>query len=446
MNDNVSDTDRYPTLTKKGRETLKMMREHRFAPIYRRQSGNRLTAADIEALAVFDQKLAQDFNQQDDMAWVGELLAYAYLHVPHYRALGFAPGALKHVPPISRADLAADIASFVPDDVTTDRMIQFQTTGTTGHPLLVPSHPQVAGRYLAFHKHALARFGITLEHGAGQIGVILLGYQSNCFTYTSVTPTMDESGLAKINLHPSDWHSPQHRGPYIDALAPEIIAGDPLSFEALLEIPVTCKPKALLSVSMMLTDGLRARLEETYQCPVLDLYSMNEVGPIGVFDRDFGGHVVLQPRLLIEILDSQLQPVKPGERGEIVVTGGFNFCLPLVRYRTGDYGALTIVKGERVIMGLAGRAPVQFVSATGKWYNNIDISHALKTLPTAQFGLHQNQDKTLILKLSSASMVYGEEAKRAILTVLGDLPMHVEEIVVGDKLLQYSTNITKTPH
>lgn len=45
---------------------------------------------------------------------------------------------------------------------------------------------------------------------------------------------MDEAGLAKINLHPDDWRDPDDRARYLDALAPEIVAGDPISFAALL--------------------------------------------------------------------------------------------------------------------------------------------------------------------------------------------------------------------
>ncbi len=171
------------------------------------------------------------------------------------------------VAPISRAELAHDIAAFVPDDADLARMINFQTTGTTGHPLLIASHPLVAGRYLAFHKRALRRFGVTLRHGAGQVGVMLLGHQRRCFTYVSVTPTMDESGLAKINLHPDDWREPDDRARYLDAMAPELIAGDPISFAELLTLPMTHKPAALLSVSMMLLPGMRARLEEAFRLP-----------------------------------------------------------------------------------------------------------------------------------------------------------------------------------
>ena len=41
---------------------------------------------------------------------------------------------------------------------------------------------------------------------------------------------------------------------------------------------------------MSLLPGLRARLEERFKCPVLDLYSMNEAGPLAVADASAGGH------------------------------------------------------------------------------------------------------------------------------------------------------------
>jgi len=298
-----TDADRYPTLSQTGRELLDFMREHPHAPIYRNQSGNRLTAQDLEQLAEHERALGAPPGAGPAPDWVASLLNRVFATVPQYRALGPAPKRLVDVAPVSRADLSADIARFVPDDVPTDRMINFQTTGTTGHPLLIPSHPQVAGRYLAFHKRALARFGIAPTHGRGQVGVVIIGYQQPCFTYVSVTPAMDESGLAKINLHPDDWRDPADRALYVDALQPEFVAGDPLSFAELLALDTKWRPRALLSVAMMLSDGLRHQLEDRYGCPVLDLYSMNEVGPIGVFDPALGGHVLLQDRLWVEILD-----------------------------------------------------------------------------------------------------------------------------------------------
>lgn len=438
-----TDADRYPTLTPRGRETLRMMREHLAAPKFRNESGNRLTGDDLARLAEFEAMLGPPPSSASPPDWIAHAIDACFREVPHYRRLGPPPAQLESVAPVSRADLAADIAAFVPDSVDASRMINFQTTGTTGHSLLVPSHPQVAGRYLAYHKRALARFGVFPTYGPGQVGVVILGHQQPCFTYVSVTPQMGESGLAKINLHPADWSDSADRAIYLDALAPEFIAGDPLSFEVLLELPVQARPKALLSVSMMLSEGLRSALESRFNCPVLDLYSMNEVGPIGVFDRDVGGHVLLQDRLWVEVIDEDGRALPDGTRGELTVTGGFNFCLPLLRYRTGDYGALEMVGGDRVILDLIGRNPVRFRDAAGAWHNNIEVTHALKHLPIAQYALHQSADGRFALSLSPSSMHHAGPAQAALVALLGPVHIAVASMPGTHKAQQYTTDLDR---
>lgn len=439
-----TDAERYPMLSDAGRALLLRMTEHPAAPIYRNRSGNRLLAEDLAGLAAFEREtLAATIDGLPGRppAWVAPFLADTYRHVPFFRARGAAPASLADVPTTSRADLAHDIAAFVPDDVPVDRLINFRTTGTTGHPLLIASHPVVAARYLAFHKRALRRFGVTLRAGRGEIGVVLLGHQQRCFTYVSVTPTMDEAGLAKINLHPDDWRDPDDRARYLDALAPEVIAGDPISFASLLDLPVHTRPRALLSVAMMLTDGLRSALERRFGCPVLDLYSMNEVGPIAVADRAAGGHVLLQPKLHVEIVDDDGHVAPEGERGEVCVTGGFNFCLPLVRYRTGDTASLARVADEPVLIGLSGRRPIRFRTSDGGWINNIDISHALKPITAAQFSVHQAASGFVTLRLSHHALPEAPTAETLLRGVLGDLPISVEPLGDESKILQYTSDL-----
>jgi len=257
----------------------------------------------------------------------------------------------------------------------------------------------------------------------------------------SVTPTMGESGLAKINLHPDDWRGPDDRARYIDAMDPEVIAGDPISFAALLELPLAVRPSALMSVSMMLTEGLRGRLEARFGCPVLDIYSMNEVGPIAVFDPRSRGHVLLQPRLYVEVLGDDGRPAPPGGRGEVCVTGGFNFCLPLLRYRTGDFATLATVGGEPALIDLAGRQPVRFRTARGRWLNNIDVSHALKGLPIAQFGLRQGADGAFALRLSEDAATCADEARDMLATLFEGARVAVSVAEADDKILQYTSDL-----
>jgi phenylacetate-CoA ligase len=423
---------------------LQRLREHPQAPLYRNQSGNRLTNDEVKRVRAFEnevQDAAIDWKSEAPPPWLMSFAGECFADVPHYRAQGSPPVRFEDIAPVSRADLSADIAAFVPDSAPVEHMINFRTSGTSGHPLLLASHPVVAASYLAFHKRALRRLGITLQAGAGEVGVVLLGLQQKCFTYVSVTPTMNESGLAKINLHPNDWRDPDDRALYLDSLQPEVLAGDPISFAELLTLPMTWQPRALLCTSMMLLPGLRQKLEARFACPVLDIYSMNEAGPIAVFDAALDGHVLLQPRMFIEVLDEHDQRVPAGQRGEITLTGGFNFCLPLLRYRTGDYGSLDFSGAEPVLKGFSGRPPVRYRSADGSWLNNIEVTHAFRDLAIPQWSLHQDRDGHLLLRHSGREM-WNDPARTVLQSLFGNLPLTIEPLPAdGGKLVQYTTDL-----
>lgn len=438
-----SDAERYPSLTDHGRRMLQFMREHPAAPLFRNQSGNRLLSHEVDDLRGFMNSVRRErvgWPASTQPAWLPGFLAETFATVPYFRRLGQPPARLTEMPTTSRADLARDIASFVPDHVDLNRLINFRTTGTTGHPLLIPSHPLVAARYLAFHLRAMDRYGIQLTHGRGQVGVLLLGHQRKCFTYVSVTPAMDESGLAKINLHPDDWKHPDDRAAYIDAMAPEVIAGDPISFAEFLRLPVSHRPKVMISVSMALLPAMHAELESRFDCRVLDIYSLNEVGPVGVLDVSAGGHALLQPQLYVEVLDDSGRPVPHGARGEITVTGGFNFCLPLVRYRTGDHASLCWSGDMPVLCGLSGRRPVRYRLPSGGWINNIDVTHALQQLPIPHYQFHQARNGKVTLRLPAQAFALERAALAALFPLFSDT-VRVETLTAEDKTLQYTSDL-----
>jgi len=446
MNNELTDADRYPTLSERGRHMLGFLQQHSHAPVFRNHAGNRLTSDDLIRVNAFIAETVSakiGWHPGKQPPWVTEFIARCYTDVPWYRVLGAVPQKLEDVRPTTRADLARDVALFVPDNVALDRLINFRTSGTTGHPLLIPSHPVVAASYLAFHKRALRRFGVELRAGRGSVGVALLGYQRQCFTYASVIPTMDEAGYVKLNLYPDDWRDADDRARYLNALKPEIFSGDPLSFAALLELPVTWKPQALVSTSMTLTPVLRARLEARFECPVLDVYSMSESGPIAVADPSAGGHMLLQHTLFVEILDEAGKLCAPGVRGEITLTGGFNFCLPLLRYRTGDYAALDFGGPEPVLTGLSGRLPVRFRAVDGTWVNSIDVNHALRDLPLRQFQLHQDASGAMQFDYD-AEDVLDEAIAQRLHSLVGPLSSLTitRTRFEGTKVVQYASALT----
>jgi len=168
---------------------------------------------------------------------------------------------------------------------------------------------------------------------------------------------------------------------------------------------------------------------------------MNEAGPIAVFDPAESGYVLLQPRLFVEILDSAGNLAGPGERGEIVLTGGFNFCLPLLRYRTGDHASLDCAGPVPVLRDFSGRPPVRFRRADGEWLNNIEVTHALRDVSLPQWAMHQDESAGICFRHSGS-----RDCDAAVVTVLrallGDLPIRVEAEPPGErKVAQYTSDL-----
>jgi hypothetical protein len=419
-------------------------------------------------------------------AWVMPFAAWCYRDAPFYRGRGRLPADFAAIPTCGRQALSREPWRFVPDSQPLDDLIVYTTSGaTTGHSLEVLSHPEVAAMYLPLLEAALSiascrnppdcaalpstrksaacvtsPAGVRLAGGAERVSIILVCSQRRTYTYATVLSYLAGAGYAKINLDTADWRDPDDRARYLDACDPEVYTGDPLAFVALAELPLMTRPRALISTAMTLLPGLRRQLEARFGCPVLDLYSLNEAGPVavavpeaydnvmlsGITDQDaprrnsseashgdtdssldsrrnesvgadplrmttaqpFGAGIpasrgtiftLLQPRLYVEILAADGAACPPGVRGEIALTGGFNPFLPLLRYRTGDFAALGYRDGRRVLVGLEGRPPVLFRGRDGRPINNVDVSTALRPFALAQFQLHQAENGDLTLRV-----------------------------------------------
>jgi len=430
----------FPLMTDKGRRLLRWLREHERAPRYTHPGCDRLTAPGLERVRAFEAevKARQGWQPGQLPAWLAEFVERGYRDVPFYRRYGSAPAEFAAIPTCSRADLAREPWAFVPDTQPLDDLIIYQTSGATGHPLDILTHPEPLAMYVPLIRAALAAHGRTLDGVAGQVAIALICCQKRTWTYAAIMPALNEAGLVKVNLHPGDWRDPADRARFLDACQPEIYTGDPISFTELATLPLTTRPKALVSTAMALLPGLRAQLAAQFGCPVIDVYSMNETGPMAVATN--AGHLLLQPRLYVEILDKEGAPCPPDVRGQITVSGGMNSFLPLLRYQTGDWASLTYQNDGPVLVGLEGRAPVVFCGAQGQHVNNIDVSTALKPFALAQYALHQNQDGTLRLRVRGS--VAAPEKLRAILAALfgEEQVLTIEELTTDAacKVIQYT--------
>src|SRR5947209_4577470 len=158
MTDEISEAERYPWLTRDSRQLLDWLHEHPAAPRFNHQTGDRLTAAGLERVRQLEHELAASapgWRPDQPPPWLAAFVQEGVRDVPFYRAYGAAPARLQDVPPCTRADLSHAPWRFVPDSLALDDLIVYNTSGTTGHPLDILSHPESSSKYLPLLRAAL---------------------------------------------------------------------------------------------------------------------------------------------------------------------------------------------------------------------------------------------------------------------------------------------------
>jgi phenylacetate-CoA ligase len=184
---------------------------------------------------------------------------------------------------------------------------------------------------------------------------------------------------------------------------------------------------------------------------VIDWYSLTETGPLGYACPQGHGYHWLPHDVHLETLDGNGRPTTG--IGEITVTGGRNPFIPLLRYRTGDWGRIDFTPcscGDPMprLMELEGRSPVVFRAANGMRVTTQDVATVLRRYPLVQHRFVQNEDGACELTyrtLTSAAWPRGElEAElRALLhqDVLLLEDAQLGNRGVADKVIPYASKM-----
>ncbi|WP_108668337.1 AMP-binding protein [Euzebya rosea] len=432
-------------ITPSGAEAYRTLVEAPGSPIWTHPREDRLTPAmrrEVQAFAALVRTHPPAWHPGRQPAWLDPWLERIWGHVPALARRGPRPPNLGDITPTSRSDLAADPAAHVPDDIALDELLAYSTSGTASAPMTVPSHPVTTASYYPLLRHA-ASWIVDVDLRPDHLDWVTVisqevgGYVIPSWSSTTGTLT------AQISLHADRWRTPADIGTFLADHDPRVITGDPVAFDVLLELDPSIHPQLLVSTASALSAGLRERLETRFGAPVLDVLSLTETGPVAVSTTAGGPHRLVQPRLFVETLRPDGSPTAEGEQGEIVLTGGMNRALPLVRYRTGDRATLrwTPDATAPVLDDVEGRPVVVFRTLDGGRVNSHSVTVALRPLALPRLTLHQDGDGGLILGLDDPD---GPDATRA-LTLLGELfpgsPIAVVAVPTDRaKVVPYSTD------
>ncbi|OPL13838.1 MAG: hypothetical protein AVO38_12770 [delta proteobacterium ML8_D] len=187
------------------------------------------------------------------------------------------------------------------------------------------------------------------------------------------------------------------------------------------------KLKAVICTAEKMYPHHRELFNEMFECPVVDEYGSAEHG-IMAFQCKEGNMHMMADHLCIEFLDENDKPVKPGEKGRIVITDLDSYAMPLIRYDIGDIGKPT---DKRCACGInlplmevvEGRKEDFIRRADGKLVHAAYLCYTLKDDTVHEFKMYQKAIDILHVLIVKSPLFTSESERileKKLRTALGE--------------------------
>jgi phenylacetate-CoA ligase len=183
---------------------------------------------------------------------------------------------------------------------------------------------------------------------------------------------------------------------WLRKIDPHFIYTLPSNLDALLMILANEEPqlpslRKVFTGGEVLEESLRKRTREVLGVEIVDNYGMTELFP--AWQCAEGSYHVNAEHVMIELLDDEGCPVKPGELGRVVATTLENYLAPLIRYDLNDY-ALAVEGGCS-----CGRSLPTIGRVVGRSINLFRLKNGERFLPWRLYDHLHGLDKVRQLQL-----------------------------------------------
>jgi phenylacetate-CoA ligase len=328
------------------------------------------------------------YQQQE----LGKVLRFATDQVPAYRSLRrivdtYKPfEALKGFPLLDKDTVQANHRNFLPRNLAKIPHYETTTGGTSGNQLKIYLDDCSQSVELGFMHRQWLRVGYKPGHRKATFrGVAFPNQKPGVFWQHN--PIYNELQFSPFHM------SEDNLGAYVDQIirfAPSYLRGYPSALDVLaqyvsrrhLEDKMPRINAALLG-SEGVSMAQRERIERAFRTRAYSWYGHSErVILAGECEKNSSYHAFPDYGIL-EIIDNEGNPCdKAGERGEIVGTGLFNRCMPLIRYRTGDYATRMESECE------CSRVWDRFTDVEGRWKQEMVVGKTGAKISIAALNMH----------------------------------------------------------
>jgi phenylacetate-CoA ligase len=294
------------------------------------------------------------------------ILVHALAHVPHYRdtvRLAVAEAAhepladvLAAFPYLTKDEVMANQRAFLDSRLDPRRLLYATSGGSSGQGIGMWRSKRLADIEKAFFAHEWGRFGFSFDKSR----ILRIGADARRLAHE---PPVREVGN-RLMLSP--YHvGPAHRAAIraaLDRFRPEYVHAYPSSAAALAELldrgDLECRVRAVLLASEPVTPAQLAALRRLFDCPVSLNYGLSERTNLA-FATCTGTE---NPAYRFQPLYGWSENRRDGARAEIVGTSLWNDVMPLIRYRTGDYG---VIDADGRCTAIDGRAQEFLIDRAG---------------------------------------------------------------------------------
>jgi len=384
-----------------------------------------------------------EWGSQDDSGRLAEALWKAARDVPYYRELWsrfrrrgvrLSVERLESWPLLSKEELQRNPRAFVADGAWRRPLYIERTSGTTGTPLeLYRSRRTLRARYALYEARHRHWYGVSRwDRWAMAGGQLVTPRDAERPPYWVWNAPMRQLYISSYHLAPEQARSSLDE---IERRRCRYLWGYPSSLAALAQQAIQSGRELELAVVITnaepLSLGQRRLIETAFRAPCRETYGMVELVAGG--GECEAGRLHLFPELgHVELL----RDGEPSAAGEIVATSLLDADMPLIRYRTGDWGGPLDLGGcpcgrtLPVIAAIEGRSDDLLWSRDGRPVGRLDPVFK-SDLPVRESQIVQDEAGAVRVLVVPADG-FDRRAKLSILRALserlGDLEMQVETV------------------
>ncbi|MFG2617001.1 phenylacetate--CoA ligase family protein [Streptomyces sp. NPDC048507] len=360
-----------------------------------------------------------------------ELLRHAARAVPAYRrtvpATVDAPDPwvrLAGFPLTTKGQWVENLADHCDDDIDPARCRVLETSGTSGIPLRM-----IRDNNAFIHEWATAlvrhrRQGMVYGR---KVLMPCLTRLDHWFEYLS--PATGFTRVAQFGRTGSSAGDGAAFAVRAAEFAPDVLAGSPRNLVDFMDLAQEHgrrlpSVRAVVTCGELLARPVRDALTDFFGVPVRDMYAMKEVGTIAV-QCDEGAYHIESERLWVEIVDDDGAPLPDGSAGEIVITDLTNRAMPVIRYRTGDFGSLASCAcpcglPHKAMDLVEGRNPGEIRRPDGTALPVLWAARAARRHPVRRYQIVQQADFSVCVLVLPAP-AFGPAEEAALAQDLNDL-------------------------